>query len=320
MKKIVILDGYTTNPGDLSWEWLNEYGEVEIYDRTPAELTAERCKNASIIVSNKTVLSKEILQQVPALEMVELLSTGYNIVDCEYLKQRGIPVCNIPAYSTSAVAQMTFALLLEICNRVGLHSKEVSDGKWSECKDFCFWKTPLVELQGKTLGIIGFGKIGQAVADIADRFGMKIIAYAPRHSDQSHRENFEWVELDELLKRSDVVSLHCPLNEQTEGMVNYDFISKMKTGAILLNTSRGAAVNDRDLANALNSNYLSGAGLDVLSVEPPKADNPLLSAKNCFITPHISWAAFETRERLMSVCKENFAAYFNGNPQNVVNR
>ncbi|MCR4925181.1 MAG: D-2-hydroxyacid dehydrogenase [Clostridiales bacterium] len=320
MKKIVILDGYTTNPGDLSWEWMNEYGEVTVYDRTSPDETVERCKNANIIVSNKTVLSKEILQQVTDLEFVELLSTGYNIVDHAYLKERGIPVCNIPSYSTMAVAQMTFALILEICNKVGRHSRLVSEGKWSECKDFCFWDSPLVELNGKTIGIIGFGKIGQAVADIADKFGMKVIAYAPRRSDQSNRKNFEWVELDELLSKADVVTLHCPLTAETEGMVNYDFISKMKTDSILINTSRGPVVDDRALANALNSNYLMGAGLDVITKEPPEADNPLLTAKNCFITPHISWAAFETRERLMSICKENFRQYFNSTPVNVVNK
>lgn len=320
MKKTVILDGYTTNPGDLSWDWLKEYGEVTVYDRTPAELTAERCKNANIVVSNKTVLTKEILQQIPDLEMVELLSTGYNIVDLEYLKERGIPVCNIPAYSTSAVAQMTFALLLEICNKTGLHSDAVRQGNWSECKDFCFWKSPLVELCGKTMGIIGFGKIGRAVADIADAFGMSVAVYSPRRYEKDGGKKFTWMDLDGLLAVSDVVSLHCPLNKETQGLVNYDFISKMKTGSILLNTSRGAVVDDRALANALNSNYLSGAGLDVLSSEPPDKDNPLVTAKNCVITPHISWAAFETRERLMSICKDNFRAYFSGQPQNVVNK
>ena len=313
--KICVLDGYTTNPGDLSWDWLYECGDCTVYDRTPADLIAERCEGCDIIITNKTPLRKALLETLPNLKYVGLLSTGYNIVDWEYCKEKGIPVCNIPSYSTSAVAQLVFSLILEHTNSVAIHSDSVHNREWSACKDFCYWKTPLTELDGKTLGIIGFGKIGKAVAKIASAFGMKVVA------NTNHPSPFECVDfkgVDELLAVSDFVSIHCPLTSATEGMVNADFLSKMKKSAVLINTSRGQVVDENALANALRNGDIAGAGLDVLSTEPPSADCPLLGIKNCFITPHIAWAGFETRERLMKICKENVLAYLSGSPVNLV--
>ena len=318
--KIVILDAFALNPGDLSWDWLKKLGECDIYDRTPADKILERCIGADIVITNKTPLTKETLSQLSNLKYIALESTGYNVVDCEYAKSMGVPVSNIPSYSTNAVAQLTFSLILEITNAVGIHSESVRNGDWANCPDFCYWKTPLTELCGKTLGIVGFGQIGQAVADIAEAFKMNIVAVSGHETDQSHRKNFSWVDMDTLAKTSDIISFHCPLTEKTTGLVNEEFISKCKDGAIIINTSRGPVVDDQALADALNNGKLRGAGLDVLTVEPPKADNPLLSAKNCFITPHIAWAGFETRERLMKILEENVKAYLNGNPQNVVNK
>lgn len=318
--KIVVLDSYALNPGDLSWEWLEKLGECKIYHRTPKDKVLERCRGADIILTNKTPLTAETLSLLPDLKYIALLSTGYNIVDCDYAKSRNIPVSNIPAYSTDAVSQLTFSLILEITNAVEIHSESVKNGDWTNCPDFCYWKTPLTELRGKTLGIVGFGQIGQAVADIAEAFKMNVIAVSGHETDQSHRKNFRWADIDTLAKESDIISFHCPLTEKTAGLVNKSFIDKCKDGAIIINTSRGPVVNDRDLADALNSGKLRGAGLDVLTVEPPTADNPLLTAKNCFITPHIAWAGFETRERLMNILQENVTAYLNGNTQNVVNR
>ncbi len=318
--KIVVLDSYALNPGDLSWDWLEKLGECHIHHRTPKGKISERCSGADIILTNKTPLTKETLSGLPNLKYIALLSTGYNIVDYKYAGERGIPVSNIPAYSTNAVAQLTFSLILEITNAVGLHSESVRNGEWSSCPDFCYWKTPLTELSGKTLGIVGFGQIGRAVADIASAFNMNVVAVSGHKTDQSHRKNFRWADLDTLAEVSDIISFHCPLTEATTGLVNKEFISKCKDGAIIINTSRGPVVNDRDLADALNSGKLRGAGLDVLTTEPPEIENPLLKAKNCFITPHIAWAAFETRERLMKILKENVLAYLDGNPQNVVNK
>lgn len=318
--KIVVLDSFALNPGDLSWDWLKALGDCEIHHRTPQNKILERCKNADIVLTNKTPLTAETLSQLPTLKYIALLSTGYNIVDCDYAKSCGIPVSNIPAYSTNAVAQLTFSLILEITNAVGIHSESVKNGEWSSCPDFCYWKAPLTELCGKTLGIVGFGQIGQAVAHIAEAFNMKIVAVSGHETNQSHRKNFRWVDMDTLAKESDIISFHCPLTEKTTGLVNKEFIGKCKDGAVIINTSRGPVINDSDLADALNNGKLRGAGLDVLTVEPPKADNPLLKAKNCFITPHIAWAAFETRERLMNILKENITAYLSGKPQNVVNK
>lgn len=313
--KITVLDGYTENPGDLSWDWLKDCGDCTIYDRTPPELIAERCAGCDIIITNKTPLRRPLLETLSNLKYVGLLSTGFNIVDWEYCKEKGIPVCNIPSYSTNAVAQLVFALILEHTNAVALHSQSVHSGEWSACKDFCYWKTSLSELDGKTIGIIGFGKIGKAVAKIAAAFGMKVLA-ATNHP--APFDNVEFCEKDELLAESDFVSLHCPLTPATEGMVNADFLAKMKKTAVLINTSRGQVVDEKALAYALENDIIAGAGLDVLETEPPKADCPLIGAKNCFITPHIAWAGFETRERLMKICRSNVEAFLNGKPVNLV--
>lgn len=313
--KITVLDGYTENPGDLSWDWLEALGETSIYDCTPDGLIAERSAGCEIIITNKTPLRRETLEKLPELRYIGLLSTGYNVVDWEYCKEKGIPVCNIPTYSTSAVAQLTFALILEHTNHVALHSDSVMSGEWSNCKYFCYQKSPLAELDGKTLGIIGFGKIGKAVAVIASAFGMKVLAHT---NHPAPFDGVEFVTTDELLTESDFVTLHCPLTPQTEGMVNAEFISKMKSSAVLINTSRGQVIDEQALADALNSGRLAGAGLDVLSAEPPKADNPLLGARNCLITPHIAWAGYETRARLMDICRHNVEAYLSGSPINCV--
>ena len=319
MPKIVILDAYTTNPGDLSWDWLNQYGETEIFDRTPCDKITERVKDADVVITNKTPLTAETIDKMEKCRFIALLSTGYNIVDWEYAAKKGIPVSNIPTYSTMAVAQLVFAFISELCNGVGLHSADVRNGGWSSCPDFCYWKQPLTELCGKTIGIIGFGKIGQAVADIAGAYKMNILAVSGHETDQSDRKNFKWASLDGLLRNSDIITLHCPLTEQTTGMVNAEFLSKCKPSAFVINTSRGPVVDDKALADALNSGRIAGAAVDVLSTEPPKSDNPLLSAKNCYITPHIAWAGYETRQRLMGVLQENFKAFFDGKPINTVN-
>ena len=313
--KITVLDGFAENPGDLSWEWLSEYGDYTVYDRTPAELIAERAEGCDVLITNKTPLRRGLLKALKSLKYIGLLSTGYNVVDWDYCKEKGIPVCNIPSYSTAAVAQLTFALILEHTNAVVIHSKSVHSGEWTACKDFCYWKTPLTELQNKTLGIIGFGSIGKAVAKIALAFGMKVLA------STNHPAPFDGVEFTDketLLAQSDFVTLHCPLTDKTEGMVNAEFLAKMKKSAMLINTSRGQVVNENDLAAALKNGVIAAAGLDVLSVEPPKADNPLIGLKNCHITPHIAWAGYETRLRLMEICKDNLKAFSLGKPQNVV--
>lgn len=317
--KIVILDGFTTNPGDLSWDWLREYGELTVYDRTKKEEIIPRCKDAEIVITNKTPLTRTEIDGMPRLRFVALLSTGYNIADGAYLREKGIPLCNIPAYSTNAVAQLVFSFIMAFTNAVALHSDAVHSGEWTACPDFCFWKTPLAELQGKTLGVVGFGKIGQKVADIAAAFDMQVLAVSGHETDQSTRKNFQWADMDTLARESDFITLHCPLTAATEGLVNAEFLSKCKKTAVLINTSRGPVVDGQALADALNRGQIAGAGLDVLCVEPPRADDPLLHAKNCLITPHIAWAGFETRARLMSILKENFAAFFRGEPIHVVN-
>lgn len=317
--KIVILDGVTTNPGDLSWDWLREYGELTVYDRTKKEEIVPRCADADIVITNKTPLTRTEIDGMPKLRFVALLSTGYNIADGAYLREKGIPLSNIPSYSTNAVAQLVFSFITAFTNAVTLHSDAVHGGEWTACPDFCFWKTPLSELQGKTLGIVGFGKIGQKVADIAAAFDMRILAVSGHETDQSARKNFAWVDLDTLARESDFISLHCPLTAETEGLVNAEFLAKCKKTAYLINTSRGPVVDGQALADALNSGKIAGAGLDVLTVEPPQAGDPLLHAKNCLITPHIAWAGLETRARLMSILKDNFAAFFRGEPIHVVN-
>lgn len=320
MKKIVVLDGYTLNPGDLNWDGLKKLGEVVVYDRTPIEKVVERAAGAEIIFTNKTPVNEVAINQLSSLKFIGVLATGYNIVNTEAAKLKGIIVANVPGYGTTSVVQMTFALLLELCLHVQHHSDTVMEGKWARSADWCYWDYPLVELSGKTIGIIGFGRIGQQVGDVATAFGMNIIGTSRTQSDQSHRKNFKWAGIPELLEQSDVVSIHCPLFPDTQGLINSENLKRMKRSAFLLNTSRGPIVVDKDLADALNNDVIAGAGIDVLSVEPPSEDNPLFKAKNCIITPHIAWATKEARERLMKITEKNLAAFFEGNPVNVVNK
>lgn len=318
--KIVNLDGHTTNPGDLSWDGIKRLGEYTVYDRTAQNQIVERSKGADILIINKTVITKEILDALsPELKYIGLQSTGYNVVDCEYARKLGITVSNIPAYSTKAVAQLVFAFILQVTNEVALHSEAVKNGEWCTCPDFCFWKKPLTELDGKVIGIIGFGSIGQRVAKLAEAFDMKVLAYAPRPKDKGELKTVEFVDLDTLLKNSDIITCHCPLTDETKGMINAENIAKMKKSAVFINTSRGPVVVEQALADALNGDKIKAACLDVLETEPALESNPLLKAKNCYITPHIAWAAQETRARLLKILEENIVAYLNGTPQNVVN-
>ncbi len=319
--KIVILDSYCVNPGDLSWEKLREFGDIAVYDRTSLSDENEiidRIGDAEIVLTNKTPISRNVLISCPSVRLISVLATGYNAVDCKSAHELGVVVCNTPAYGTASVAQHTFALLLEICHHVSHHSDAVHDGKWSSCSDFCFWDYPLLELSGKTIGIIGFGAIGQAVGRIAASFGMNVIAYSRSQTD-SGRMIGEYVSLDELLQRSDVISLHCPLFPETEQIICRETIEKMKDGVILLNTSRGGLINEYDVSEALNSGKISAAGVDVVSSEPIKNENPLLGAKNCLITPHIAWAPFESRRRIIAYAWENIHAFLDGQPIHVVN-
>lgn len=317
--KIVILDGHTLNPGDLSWNAVEALGETTVHAHTPLEDIIKRSIDADILFTNKTPLNKETLASLPRLKYVGVLATGYNVVDIEFAKTRGIPVCNVPNYGTSSVAQAVFALLLELCHHVQAHDNAVKKGDWSQSKHFCFWNFPLVELADKTIGIVGFGRIGQCVADIALAFGMSVIAFDSHKTDQSLRKNFKWAELDELLRESDVVSLHCPLFQNNTGMINRRSLALMKKSAFLINTSRGPLIQDADLAEALNTQVIAGAALDVLSVEPPPMSNPLIAARNCIITPHISWATLEARSRLMKIAGDNLKVWLEGKPSNVVN-
>lgn len=314
---ICVLDGYTLNPGDLNWDELRQLGACDIHDRTPATEIVARAANAEIILTNKTPLTRETLAALPKLKYIGVLATGTNVVDLGAARERNIPVTNIPAYGTRSVAQATVALLLELTNHVGPHSQRVRAGAWTSAPDWCFWDSPLVELAGLTLGLVGFGRIGAAVADIAHALGMNIIAYSP--SQKTAPPFVKFVELETLFRTSDVVSLHCPLTLQTQQLVNAERLAWMKPSALLLNTSRGLLVDEAALADALNSGRLAGAGLDVLSVEPPPADNPLLRARNCLITPHNAWGTRAARSRLMRVAVENARAFLNGKPQNVVN-
>ena len=318
--KLTILDGYTENPGDLSWDWLKELvDEYTVYDRTDDEDIFERSKDADILVTNKTVITGEMLQRLTNLKFISTLSTGYNVIDIDKARELGISVSNIPAYSTDAVAQLVFALLLELTNHVAIHDQSVKDGEWTSCEHFCYTKTPLCELSGKTFGIIGFGKIGSAVAKIALAFGMKVKAYSPNTRTFDGYGTVEFTDLDDVIRSSDVISLHCPLTDKTNGLVNMEFLQKMKKSAFIINTSRGPVINEGDLRKALDEGIIAGAGVDVLSTEPPKADNPLISCDKCVITPHIAWASFEARTRLMGIFKENVEAFLKGNPVNVVN-
>ena len=319
--KIVVLDGYTLNPGDLSWEWIERLGSnLIVYDRTPVEEISERIRGVEIIFTNKTPLTREILTQARDLRYIGVLATGYNVVDIDAARELGIIVTNIPNYGTAAVAQMATALLLEMCHHVGAHNEDVRRGVWSNNIDFCFWNSPLIELAGKNLGIMGFGKIGQSFAKIAEALGLNILAFDEHQNKELQSDTMRYVSLDELLAQSDIISLHCPLFEKTQGIINKESIAKMKDGVMIINTSRGPLIVEEDLAEALNSGKVAGAALDVLSVEPPTADNPLVTAKNCIITPHIAWAPKESRERLLDIAAENLRLFLEGKPQNVVNK
>lgn len=318
--KLVILDAYTENPGDLSWDWLKNYvDEYDIYSITKPEDVIERSKDADILVTNKTVLTKEILEQLPKLKYISTLATGYNVIDTAFAREKGITVSNIPAYSTDGVAQLVFSLILEIVNAVAIHNESVKNGEWTACEHFCYQKTTLSELANKTLGIIGFGKIGSAVAQIANAFKMNVIAYSPNTRTYDGFGKVSFVSMDEVIENSDFLTLHCPLTESTNGLVDMAFLKKMKRTAVLINTSRGPVINESDLKEALDSGVIAFAGVDVLSTEPPKADNPLLKTEKCFITPHIAWASLDARKRLMGIFESNVKGFTQGKPVNVVN-
>ena len=314
MSKIIILDGFVANPGDLSWEPLSALGELTVHEYTAPQDVIDRIGDAPIILTNKTVISADIMAACPNLRYIGVLATGYNVVDVAEAKKRGIVVTNVPAYSTPTVAQFTMALLLEICLHVGHHSRVVHEGKWSACRDFAFWDYPLMELQGKTFGIVGYGSIGKEVARVAQAFGMKVLAYSRHGAEDFHTE------LDELYAKSDIVSLHCPLTAENTGMINRDTIAKMKDGVIILNTARGGLINEADLRDALLSGKVYAAASDVTCREPINADSPLLGLDNMIITPHIAWAATEARQRLLSVAIDNVRHYLAGNVQNNVAR
>lgn len=318
--KIVVLDGYTLNPGDLSWDELKKLGEVKIYDRTPADQTVDRIGDAEIVFTNKTVIDKAVLDACSGVKYIGVLATGYNVVDVEATKEKGIPIVNIPAYGTAAVAQFAIALLLEICHHVGEHGQSVTRGEWTNNIEWCYWNHPLIELAGKTIGIVGFGHIGQQTARIAQALGMHVLAYTRHPNKKLESETLQYVSLEELFAQSDVISLHCPLFEDTKGMINKENIGKMKDGVIIINTSRGPLIVEEDLAEALNSRKVYAAGVDVVSTEPIKADNPLLKAKNCIITPHIAWAPKEARARLLQIAVGNLKSFLAGSPVNVVNQ
>ena len=316
---IVVLDGYTLNPGDLSWEEIETLGNVTVYDRTPPELVIDRAVGAEIVLTNKVLLDRATIEKLPDLKYIGVLATGHNVVDLDAANERHIPVTNVPEYGTAAVAQMVFALILELAHRAGSHSDAVHAGRWSKTIDFCFWDFPLVELAGKTMGIVGYGRIGKAVARIARAFDMRVLAYdtgALSPDDPA----IEAVGIDTLVRESDVVSLHCPLTPESEGMVNAERLAAMKPSAYLINTGRGPLVNEFDLAKALKENEIAGAGIDVMPVEPPPADSPLFNVPNCIITPHIAWATGAARGRLMGNVAGNIRAYLDGKPVNVVNQ
>lgn len=317
--KIVILDGYTVNPGDLSWNQLEKFGALTVYDRTPPELVVSRIGDADIIMTNKCLLTKEVLSACPKVKWIGILATGFNNVDLAYTKEHGIPVTNIPAYSTNSVVQLTFSLLLEICNQVRIHSDAVHSGAWQSSEDFCFTKTPQMELWGKTFGIIGFGSIGRSVAKVAEALEMRVLI-ASSHPDPSFEsERITFTTQQDLFAQADVISLHCPLTEEKRGFINSRSMSEMKDGVILLNTARGPLINEADLAEALRSGKVAGAGLDVLSSEPPRAGSPLFGIPNCIITPHIAWNTKEARSRLIDTAVSNLAAFMEGKKHNCVN-
>jgi len=316
--KIVVLDGYTLNPGDLSWQELEALGDLKVYDRTAPDQVIERAGEAEIVLTNKTILSADNIQQLTQLKYVGVLATGYNIVDTEAARKRNIPVTNVPGYATPSVAQLVFSHLLNLTHHTAHHAQTVREGKWSRSKDFCYWDFPLIELADLTLGIIGLGQTGKATARIALALGMRILAFDISDSPSSS-ESIKMVGLEELFRQSDVVSLHCPLTSMTKDLVNKERLALMKKTAFLINTGRGPLVNEKDLAGALNHEQIAGAGLDVLVKEPPDLDNPLLKAKNCFITPHIAWASIAARKRLMTVAIDNVRSFLAGKPQNIIN-
>lgn len=320
--KIVVLDGYTLNPGDLSWAGIEKFGKLVVHDRTDfsTEKVIETIGDAEIIFTNKTPLPKSVLSKTPSVKYIGVLATGYNVVDTDTAKELGIAVTNIPTYGTTAVAQFTLGLLLEMCHHIGAHGDAVKKGDWTKSADFCFWNYPLIELAGKTMGLIGFGRIGQATAKIAQAFGLNILAYDGYQDPNLESDTCKYATLDELLNKSDIISLHCPLFESTKGIINKNNIAKMKDGVMIINTSRGPLVVEQDLCDALESGKVAGAAVDVVSSEPIAADNPLLKAKNCIITPHIAWAPKESRTRLMNTTVENLAAFVKGSPVNVVNK
>ncbi|SEQ74916.1 glycerate dehydrogenase [Hyunsoonleella jejuensis] len=319
--KIVVLDGHTLNPGDLNWEGLQHFGDITVYDRTPynnKDIIAH-IADAEVVFTNKTPINKEILSSTPSLRYIGVLATGYNIVDIEAAKNNGITVTNVPDYSSKSVAQFTMALILELCHHIGAHHQAVRQGDWIKSNDFSFWNYPLIELAEKKLGIIGFGKIGKATAKLAQAFGMKILVYNRTTYTDFENDSLKFVELEDVFKNSDFISLHCPLTSKTEGLINKSSLDIMKTSAFLINTSRGPLIVEKDLAEALNNKKLAGAAVDVISEEPMKEGNPLLNAQNCIITPHIAWAPKEARQRLMDITIENLKAFLEGNPQNIVN-
>jgi glycerate dehydrogenase len=323
--KAVVLDGYTLNPGDLNWKALEQLCETKVYDRTATttaglKLIIERIGDADVVYTNKTPVTAEVFAACPNVKFVGVLATGYNIVDTEAAKKKGIIVSNIPTYGTAAVAQMAIALLLEVCHHAGAHDAAVKKGDWTNNKDWCFWNYPLIELAGKTIGVIGFGRIGQTTGKIAQALGMNVLAYDTFKVKELESDTLKYVELDELYAKSDVISLHIPLFDTTKGMINKSSIAKMKDGVIIINTSRGPLVAEQDLTDALNSGKVAAAGLDVVSSEPILADNPLLKAKNCIITPHIAWAPKESRQRLMDIAVDNLRQFLAGKPINVVNK
>ena len=317
--KIVVLDGYTENPGDLSWSGFQALGDLTVYDRSPQELVASRIGDAQLIITNKTQISEEIMEQCPSIKYIGMLATGYNVIDITAAKRKGIIVTNIPTYGTDAVSQFAIALLLELCHHVGAHSDSVRRGDWSKCKDFCYWNYPLIELSGKTIGIIGFGKIGRSTARIAEAFGMKILAFEPTKIVEEYlSDSIHQVSLEELLQCSDVISLHCPLFPETMGIINKKTIQQMKDGVMIINTSRGPLIIEKDLREALITGKVAGAAIYVVSTEPITQDNPLIDAPNIIITPHIAWAPREARQRLMDIAVDNLRAYIQGSPMNIV--
>ena len=319
--KIVVLDGYTLNPGDLNWDGIKKLGDLTVLDRIDHSPSAviEAIGDAEIVYTNKTPLPKEVLNNVPSVKYIGVLATGYNVVDVDCAKECGIKVTNIPTYGTAAVAQFTLALLLEMCHRIGDHDAAVKNGEWASCPDFCFWKHPLIELSGKTMGFIGFGRIGQATAKLAQAFGLNLLVFNRSQNPDMISDTCQYASLDDVLAKSDIISLHCPLTEDTQGIINQSTIGKMKDGVMIINTARGPLIVEQDLKDALETGKVAAAAIDVASVEPILADNPLLTAKNCIMTPHIAWASKEARQRLMNSTVENLEAFLGGNPINVVN-